>query len=553
MKFRALAEFWGKKKLSVKSSSYDAGYGSGLSQRPGWLGFACFTIAILASIALFWIGFEALGVAWATPEYSHGPLIPILSLYLFLRQLRAAEPITEPVTDRWPGFLVVMAALVVAMIGNAARIPDIVTYAMILWTFGVLLIAFGWRYGRQFWPPIVHLVFMLPLPAFVYWQLSIQLQFLSSEIGVWFIQLMGISVYLDGNIIDLGIYKLHVAEACSGLRYLFPVMSFSYIFAVLYQGPTWHKAVLLLSAAPITILMNSFRIGVIGVMVDSFGIEHAEGFLHVFEGWVIFIACIILLFALAWLLKTLARDRRSLADALDLDTTGLGAEAARILKIRPSAALAAAALVTAALAGVWHLAPERAAADIQRTPLLLFPEQLGEWRAGSARVLEPEIERILAADDYLSIAFDRDGAEPPVDMFVAWYRKQTEGSGIHSPEVCIPAGGWEIAKIKQVEMVIDTADGQSIPVKLNRAVIQKGLSEQLVYFWYDQRGRKMASDYLAKAVTVLDAVAIGRTDGALMRLITPLARNETEEDADRRLQDFMAESLSVFPTFVPGM
>jgi len=538
--------------MTVNPASFDASFGSSPFQRLGWLGFASFAVAILASGALFWIGFEALGVAWATPEYSHGPLIPILSLYLFLRQLRAAEPLTEPVTDRWPGFLVVLGALIVAMIGNVARIPDIVTYAMILWTFGILLIAFGWRYGRQFWPPIVHLVFMLPLPAFIYWQVSIQLQFLSSEIGVWFIQLMGISVYLDGNIIDLGIYKLHVAEACSGLRYLFPVMSFSYIFAVLYQGPSWHKALLLLSAAPITILMNSFRIGVIGVMVENFGIEQAEGFLHVFEGWVIFMACIVLLFTLAWLLKTLARDKRSLADALDLDTTGLGAEMAKILTIRSSGALAAAALVTTALAAAWHLTPERAAADIQRTPLLLFPEQLGEWRAGSARMLEPEIERILAADDYLLIAFDKPDAEPPVDMFVAWYRKQTEGSGIHSPEVCIPAGGWEIAKIKQVEMIIETTDGQSIPVKLNRAVIQKGLSEQLVYFWYDQRGRKMASDYLAKAVTVLDAVAIGRTDGALMRLITPLARGETEENADRRLQDFMAKSLSEMSAYVPG-
>ena len=249
---------------------------------------------------------------------------------------------------------------------------------------------------------------------------------------------------------------------------------------------------------------------------------------------------------------TLARDKRSLAEALDLDTTGLGQGASRVFAIRPSAALAAAAVVTAGLAGAWHLTPERAAADIQRTPLLLFPERLGDWTAGAAQRLDPEIERILGADDYLSIAFDRPDAEPPVDMFVAWYRKQTEGSGIHSPEVCIPAGGWEIAKIEQTELMIDTADGQSVPVKLNRAVIQKGLSEQLVYFWYDQRGRKMASDYLAKAVTVLDAVAIGRTDGALMRLITPITRGETEEDADRRLQEFMAESLSVFPEFVPG-
>ncbi len=106
-------------------------------------------------------------------------------------------------------------------------------------------------------------------------------------------------VFLEGNIIDLGVYKLQVAEACSGLRYLFPILSFSYLFAILYRGPVWHKAVLLLSAAPLTVFMNSFRIGVIGVLVNQYGIEQAEGFLHFFEGWVIFIACISVLFLMA--------------------------------------------------------------------------------------------------------------------------------------------------------------------------------------------------------------------------------------------------------------
>ena len=185
------------------------------------------------------------------------------------------------------------------MAGNLARIPDIVTYAMILWIYGLILVSFGWQRGRQFWPPVLHLVFMLPLPAILYWQLSIKLQFFSSEIGVALIRAMDIPVFLDGNVIDLGVYKLQVAEACSGLRYLFPVMSFSYIFSVLYRGPIWHKAVLLLSAAPITVLMNAFRIGMIGVLVDRYGIEQAEGFLHYFEGWVIFIACVLILFGLA--------------------------------------------------------------------------------------------------------------------------------------------------------------------------------------------------------------------------------------------------------------
>ena len=143
---------------------------------------------------------------------------------------------------------------------------------------------------------MLHLVFMLPLPQFLYWKINTALQFLSSEIGVAFVRVMDVPVFLDGNVIDLGVYKLMVAEACSGLRYLFPIMSFSYVFAVLYTGARWHKIVLLLSAVPIAVLMNALRIGVIGVLVDRYGIGQAEGFLHFFEGWIIFLSCIAILF-----------------------------------------------------------------------------------------------------------------------------------------------------------------------------------------------------------------------------------------------------------------
>ncbi|MEO1121140.1 MAG: exosortase, partial [Pseudomonadota bacterium] len=257
-------------------------------------------LGVVASTAFFWNGLVSLIDAWGQPEYSHGPLIPVISAFLLFRQLRDTKMADGPITDRWPGVVLCVLALLLAGIGNITQIPDLVTYGLIAWVGALLLARYGWRRGRVLWPPVLHLVFMLPLPVFVAWQFSLFLQFISSEIGVALIQLMNVPVYLDGNIIDLGVYKLHVAEACSGLRYLFPILSFSYIFAILYQGPIWHKAVLLLSAAPIAILMNSLRIGIIGYMVNSYGIEHAEGFLHLFEGWVIFGLCILALLGLAW-------------------------------------------------------------------------------------------------------------------------------------------------------------------------------------------------------------------------------------------------------------
>ena len=240
-------------------------------------GFLLFLALCAGSAPIFWFGFESLARAWSTPEYSHGPIIPWMALYRFLRELRTAPADDGAPQKRWPGVLVITAGLALAVFGNLARVPDIVTYAFIIWVGGLVLTVFGWKRGVRHQLPVFHLVFMLPLPQFLYWQMTVFLQGVSSVVGVWFVSAMGIPVFLDGNIIDLGPYKLLVAEACSGLRYLFPILSFSYLFSILYRGPLWHKAALLLSAAPIAVFMNSVRIGIIGILVNYFGIEHAEG------------------------------------------------------------------------------------------------------------------------------------------------------------------------------------------------------------------------------------------------------------------------------------
>ena len=107
-------------------------------------------------------------------------------------------------------------------------------------------------------------------------------------------------------------------------------LSFSYIFAVLYKGPMWHKTVLLISAAPITVFMNSVRIAIAGLIAQYYGLEWLDGFTHFFEGWVIFIACILILFALARIMLFLHPVKMGLAEALDLETEGLATQAARI-------------------------------------------------------------------------------------------------------------------------------------------------------------------------------------------------------------------------------
>lgn len=489
--------------------------------------------------------------AWGEPEYSHGPLIPVLSGILFLRELKQFPPQPGPKDDRWQGVLVVIAAVLFAALGKLMKIDSFEAYAIIVWIAGVILISFGWRTGKHFWPSVLHLVFMLPLPGMLYYEVSTFLQLVSSELGVWFLRLASVPVYLNGNIIDLGVLKLHVAEACSGLRYMFPIMSFSYIFAVLYQGPKWHKAVLLLAAVPIAIVMNSLRIAMAGILMQYYGPEWLEGFTHLFEGWVIFLASILILFSLAWLMLWLNPRRMSLPEALDLDTQGLMPQLARLKYVHPSKALVTATVLMIVTAAAWPLIPTRDGQPPARHDFSVFPRQFDDWRrVGNERRFSPEVERILAADDYVNVQFARSASEPTLDFFSAWYRDLAEDGVVHTPEICLPGAGWEIAKVERADL--STQLGLSEPYEINRVVIQKGEERRLVYYWFVHMGEAIPRNSRAKFNVLTSGTLAGRFDGAIIRLISPIEKNEPEQAAERKLNDLLRKMLPDLPRFIPS-
>jgi exosortase D (VPLPA-CTERM-specific) len=509
-----------------------------VSQNVLWL-----AAALAGLVGFYWTGLESLPGAWDRPEYSHGYLIPIIALYLLVR-----EP-NRPAVARGNvvGLVIVVLAIVVGFLGNVADIPDIITYGFIACVAGLLLAAQGTRGWMRTIVPAVYLIFMIPLPNFMYWLLSVKLQLFSSQIGVDVISALGIPVYLDGNIIDLGNYKLQVAEACSGLRYLFPLTSFSFLFAALYRGPFWHRLLIFLSAAPITVLMNSFRIAAIGVLVDRYGIEQAEGFLHAFEGWIIFIACVAILYGEAALLQRLrGRSAIPIHRMLDIDFSGFGRRWSELSAYNPprSLTLAIGGLCVAAVA--WQVTPARPAVHVVRDQLNAFPLQIAGW-TGKSEQLEPDVERVLKASDYLVANYA--AADQTVNLLVAYYDSQTHASGgMHSPQVCLPTGGWEVSRWTPFDTGVQTPVGQ--PLRVNRAIIQKGVSRQLVYYWFQQQGRSVASDYAAKAYTLVDSIERGRTDGALVRLVTPID-GEGVDASDARLRGFLGLILPTLPKYVP--
>lgn len=482
---------------------------------------------------------------WGFDEYNHAYMIPFVAFYLFW--LRAKDLNTLNPVGSWAGLGVLALGLGLQLLGALSAIFEIAQYGLVVSIWGVVIAAAGLRGMTVLWVPLIYLLFMVPLPNFLEAQLTAGLQLLSSKIGVAVIRVAGFSVFLEGNVIDLGSYKLQVAEACSGMRYLFPLMSFGFLCAVLMRGRWWQRAILFVSTVPITILMNSFRIGIIGILVNLYGIEQAEGFLHDFEGWVVFMACVIILFAEIWIFARM--EKQKFLQIFGLDIPALPDLLQLNGRARPNAPVlvGTAVLVIAAIASQTISRP--AALIPVHAPLYTFPMQIGDWQGRDAPVDQQSLDT-LKVSDYLMSVFARPSDPMPVGLWIAYYDTQVQGVSAHSPRACLPGGGWQIETISEQEVPNIHPDGSG--QRVNRVVISMGETRQLVYYWFAQRGRTVTNEFLVKWYIFRDGLTMNRTDGALVRLTTYVGGADQLPEADIRLQTFLRDIDPKLSYHLPG-
>jgi EpsI family protein len=137
-----------------------------------------------------------------------------------------------------------------------------------------------------------------------------------------------------------------------------------------------------------------------------------------------------------------------------------------------------------------------------------------------------------------------------VNFYTAYYETQRKGESIHSPATCLPGSGWEFNQSGTARIRMPGHGDGLMPV--NRAYLEKSGYRQLSYYWFPQRGRILTNAYQLKLYTFWDALTRQRTDGALVRLITPVYENEKPEDAEKRLQSFMRDIVPVLNEFLPN-
>ncbi|HKP22623.1 MAG TPA: VPLPA-CTERM-specific exosortase XrtD [Dongiaceae bacterium] len=509
--------------------------------RPGpwrWIALA----ACLVFIGYFFHdSIESTVDTWLTsPEYNYGPLVPLLAALMLWRDLGRSEVTARDRSSGWLGVAIAVFGLLFGLVEvlSQTRFPG--QLGLFLTIVGIVVAWLGERRAAKAWPALALLFFALPQSAVLQVALTAGLQLVSSVGAVAIIQMFGIPVLREGNIIDLGQIQLQVAEACAGLRYLFPLATFAFLCAYLYVGHPVKKAIIFLSSIPITILMNIVRIAVTGLLVDRYGAGAAEGFFHYFEGWIVFVLCLGLLFLEMKLLCYAGPGDRSLLRRLDLDPprTGRGNFAGGTMApVLVVAGLCAAAVLAQLAIGA------RDTASPARASFALFPREIAGWQ-GADMAIETAALVALNATDHLSVNYAK--GDDVINVWSAYYDSQYSGNAAHSPLVCIPGGGWLVEDGGVTE--IPVAGGATLSA--SRLIISQGTDKQLVYFWFVEGGRHETGEYAAKFRLFANAVLHNRRDGALVRFVTPVVGGDLGR-ADATLKSFIAEAAPLLPAYVP--
>ena len=506
------------------------------------------TIFSLLFLSFGWLLYESgLLLIWLEDEeYGHGMMVVGILLYLLYQNRH--HLLTVSGYNKWPGIVLSLVALLSFSLGEISGIAPIQMYSIWLFAVASTFAIGGWPFFRKLLVPLCIIFLLIPLPNVLGPMLTSQLQLISSKLGVWVIRFFGGVVYLEGNVIDMGGVKLLVAEACAGLRYLFPLMSIGAIAGYLMRAPVWMRWSLFIATIPVTIFMNSFRIGVTGLLTEAYGSSHTEGFLHFFEGWVVFVASLIVLVGFAWLLTKTLKDSPTLTKVFSvnhvmdekINKDNVETEKKQKWQAQSSVKIMLGTLLIAVITSSPIL--EREEKTIISKPFSAFPQVLGKWKANEKRLPASVID---SSDYYNGNFISPEGKG--INLYIAYYADQKLGAAPHSPELCIPGDGWKITSNSPVLL----KNKKSETIEVNRLIITKGDHKIITYYWLKQGSKIFKEQYMARLDLILFAIKENRADAALIRMVSEVGSNETMADTDARMQEMATELLDVISDYVP--
>ena len=230
---------------------------------------------------------------WSDPDYGHGFFVPLFSAYVLWRQ-RGRILATEVRPNNF-GLLVMIGSICLLFLGSLGAELFISRFSLLVLCAGLILFLTGWKVLRVVSFPLAFLIFMIPVPAIVYNEITFPLQLLASRLASSWLELVNVPVLRDGNVLVMSNYSLEVVEACSGIRSLVSLVALAVGYGYLAERRPWVRWALALLMVPSAIVTNAIRIVIAGVSAHKLGPAAAAGFLHEFSGWLIFVTALVFL------------------------------------------------------------------------------------------------------------------------------------------------------------------------------------------------------------------------------------------------------------------
>jgi exosortase D (VPLPA-CTERM-specific) len=510
-------------------------------------------LLLLAGIALYSRVLSKLARDWAAnDDYSHGFLIVPLALYFAWRSRHRLARLDAAPSNL--GLLLVLGGVGILAAGVLGAELFLQRVSLLAVIAGTIVFLLGWAHLKVLAFPVLFLLLMIPIPSIIFNQVAFPLQLLASQAGELALRTAGVPVLREGNVITLSNTTLQVAEACSGIRSLISLLTLAIVYGYFTLRRPVSRALLAAASLPVAIVANAVRVAGTGFAAHYVGAEAAEGFFHTFSGWLVFLLAFVFLWAVRGLIA------KALHEGPPVRSEGAEEESSRVLgkqprrwPVRPVAVIALLLVSRVAIADVSRTEPV-----LPRQPFATFPVRLGDWQGERTSRFDQQVLTILGVDEYINRIYQAPGGRM-VGLYVGYYSSQRQGDTIHSPLNCLPGAGWEPVTKRRLPLAVaegrngsGSTSSRRAPV-VNRLLIRKGADRQVVLYWYQGHGRVTASEYWGKIYAVLDAIRLNRTDGALVRIVSPViaAGADGEQQADEAAFGFARELFPVLETYLP--
>jgi exosortase D (VPLPA-CTERM-specific) len=486
---------------------------------------------------------------WDTdPDNAHGILVPFLTGWLIWRKRK--ELAGTPVRPWWPGLAGTLLSLLLYALCYLGDVAVGARASLVLLIYTSVLLTLGREFERKLRFPLLFLLFMVPVPDSLKSQVAFPLQLFASWVSASLLNLFGIVVVREGNVLHLRETSLEVAAACSGIRSMVSYLMLGIFFSYVSQNRKKVTILLISLSIPIALAANVARVTLSGFLAEWFGPETAEGFLHEASGLIMFAFGFVIFLALNHFLNRVyaSDEKRTVSPVKEFPSRGTGAVADSPPPARHKW-LPLVVVLLLLVAGNIRVLTASTGGHIEIVDYRLqnMPIIIGDWTGRLTHFPdEQRINRILGVDISFLRIYKR--GEDQVELYVGYYGTEQGGRSSHNPESCYVGAGWSIDERGVMKI---TPKDRDRPVAVNHLVVESGERRQEMLHWYQVGGDRVVQSGLhLNLLRFWRRVTENRNDGAFIR-VTSTLDPERPERALQLVREFSAEVIPLFPDYWP--